>query len=757
MNCTNRIVAAAAGAIMAAFGSACGSVGPDEDPNVAHSVEVVPASFTLHLNVNALIQLNAIARNKAGVELTGRSAAWASGSSDIASVSAAGVVTAVGLGTTSVTATVDGVQGSATITVSPAPVATVTLSVDKPVLFIGGTATATAGLRDAAGQPVSNRAVTFTSSNSGVATISETRLITALAAGATTITATSETKSGVASLCVLVPTSNLRIDQVVLTQAVQTLSGSLPLVAGGLPAEVRAHASMNIAPAAGCPPSRVRLIAYDGQVESFREEVDASTQPPTGSNPLSLIARFTVASALLTPSLRLLVEIDPRDDIPETATNDNTWPASGTPGPVNVIPVPPLELRFVPIQLANGGSVGLVNDASIAEYLFATRQYYPVSTINWDRGETMTSGVAFEGGEQGPWLQILAEMDMKRVIEGSRRYYVGALRPPPGVTFTQFGGFGYVPGNLASTGPGTRTSVLIGVGWFTRVRQTTELVAHELGHNHGRRHAPCGGAAAPDPAFPYAGGTIGVPGTDMYTWSQSGGTPIQLAASTTFDVMSYCAPAWVSDYTYQGLLAARLAAGPVAATVAGAGVPCECLVVWGTIHGDSVVLNPAFVTHTVTRAPLGGGAFRIEGVREDGSIAFSHAFEPAEIDHASDVRHFAIAIPVSQSDRESLASLRTTGRGRNAVLHRIRGNVGESLRAVAGRAAFRTLPSSDRAEVSWPRESIRGALVRNARTGAVLAISSTGAVVLNTTVEDVDVTLSDGVRSATVRLRRANR
>jgi hypothetical protein len=376
---------------------------------------------------------------------------------------------------------------------------------------------------------------------------------------------------------------------------------------------------------------------------------------------------------------------------------------------------------------------------------------YPVSTINWDIGETFASNMVFGGGEPAPWLQVLQELDMKRVIEGSRRYYVGALRPPPGVTFTQFGGFGYVPGDLSSSGPGTRTAVLVGVGWFNRQRQTTELVAHELGHNHGRQHAPGCGAANPDPAYPYTGAAIGQPGTDMYSQSLSGGSAPQLAPFSHFDVMSYCVPAWISDYSYSALLTARLAADPIAATNASArGAQCECLIVWGSIHGDSIALNPAFVTRTFAQPPSGTGPFVLEGIREDGSVSFTYTFAPSVIDHAPDVRHFTFAIPVGDADRDALATLRVRSPRRSVSMARAPGRVRQAVEGVALRPSL----TGTQSELSWPGTVVRGALVRDVRTGAVLGISTGRGVTLPRAVDEVEVILSDGVRSESVRARR---
>ena len=72
-------------------------------------------------------------------------------------------------------------------------------------------------------------------------------------------------------------------------------------------------------------------------------------------------------------------------------------------------------------------------------------------------------------------------------------------------------------------------------------------MAHEVGHAHGRPHAPCGGAAGPDPGFPYTDGSIG-------TWAFAPTSQKLIDPGTTKDFMSYCHPQWISDYNYNKLL-----------------------------------------------------------------------------------------------------------------------------------------------------------------------------------------------------------
>src|SRR5207249_6003043 len=91
-----------------------------------------------------------------------------------------------------ITATSEGQSGTASVTVAIVPVASVTVSPTAPNMYVGGTVQLTATLKDAAGSVLSGRALSWTSSNVAIATVSAAGLVTGVAVGAVTITATSE-------------------------------------------------------------------------------------------------------------------------------------------------------------------------------------------------------------------------------------------------------------------------------------------------------------------------------------------------------------------------------------------------------------------------------------------------------------------------------------------------------------------------------------------------------------------------------------
>jgi len=83
-----------------------------------------------------------------------------------------------------------------TTVASTAPVASVTLSPSPASVQVGGTLQLSATLKDANGNVLSGRTVTWASDNTGMATVSNTGLVRGVVAGSATITATSEGRSG---------------------------------------------------------------------------------------------------------------------------------------------------------------------------------------------------------------------------------------------------------------------------------------------------------------------------------------------------------------------------------------------------------------------------------------------------------------------------------------------------------------------------------------------------------------------------------
>ena len=164
------------------------------------TISVTPATDTVV--VTQTVQLTAVAKDAQGGTLTGRTMAWITSDAARATVSSTGLVTAVSPGAATITASAEGKSGTASITIKEKPVASVTLSPAQVSIETGQTRQFTAQVTDDQGNVLTGRAVTFSSENATIATVSASGVVTGLVPGSTKITATSEGKSGSADVTV---------------------------------------------------------------------------------------------------------------------------------------------------------------------------------------------------------------------------------------------------------------------------------------------------------------------------------------------------------------------------------------------------------------------------------------------------------------------------------------------------------------------------------------------------------------------------
>ena len=185
------------------FLSSCGGGGGD-----GTTVPAIPAVSTIEVSPSAASltpsetqQLTATLKDATGQALSGKTLTWTSSAPAQATVSNSGLVTAVSGGTATITATSEGKSGTALITVT-VPVATVSVSAPSPSIVAEETLQLSAVPKDAGGTALTGRTITWTSSQTNVATVNGSGLVTGIAPGTSTLTATSEGKSGTVGLTV---------------------------------------------------------------------------------------------------------------------------------------------------------------------------------------------------------------------------------------------------------------------------------------------------------------------------------------------------------------------------------------------------------------------------------------------------------------------------------------------------------------------------------------------------------------------------
>jgi len=185
------------------------------------------------LSVGQTVTASATTYDSTGQAVSGRAITWSISDASVASSMSVGSnqdkVTGRAPGTAVLTATSEGQTASVNVAVSQAAVASVSVSLAASTLLPGQTTQATATVSDALGNALTGRTVTYTSLDQTIATVSSTGLVTAVKTGAVIIRATSEGKTGDATLTVSAPSvatvdvsfasSNLTVGQTTLATA----------------------------------------------------------------------------------------------------------------------------------------------------------------------------------------------------------------------------------------------------------------------------------------------------------------------------------------------------------------------------------------------------------------------------------------------------------------------------------------------------------------------------------------------------------
>jgi hypothetical protein len=732
-------------------------------PDPIEAVELSPATSTLLVGPGGgeRTQLAATVRRKAGGTASGVVLTWRSSNEAVATVNGTGLVQAVSRGTARITATVGSTFGLTNITVEPVPIGSLTIDEDSLALTFGvlGATSDTLHVtpRDSTGLRLESRLITWTSATPGIASVSPGfGVVTAVDSGATWVRASAEGRMDsvlvrVTRMDTLPDGADFDLVDADWTQAIQEADDRIPMIRGGMDAVVNVLISSNLANAA---PSTVVLRLLDGaSTLIYADTLDVVVPPGANPSRQAPTLQFLVPARVLRAGMLWEVLRDPDGDVRDSSREDDRFPR-GAAGLLGVVDVPRLRVHFVPVMLtAHGNVTATVTAAMLDDYMRKVRAFYPVGEIEATVGPPLASaqniGGPTSGGGDGFWIPLLAEMDAARLAASpdDGAYWVGVVLPPPGITYVSFSGYGYIPGNPASTGPYTRTSVLVQLDWFTDATFAHEVVPHELGHNFGRSHTPCGNPAGVDPGYPRTDGRIGPGAQDVASWA-AGLTAGALSVSQDRgDIMGYCNPKWVSGYTYEGIRAYR-DAGVVVALRASATTRARTLVVRGALANKQVRLDPAITLSLPVDATDGPGAWLAEARDATGRVLARAHFEPARVDHADRIHPFAVVLRLDAAAEASLAEIVVSGpagtvaRRVDAAALRLDEGLRPSARTV-GRVVLVECPAPLTAAIA----------LTDPATGALLASAMASSTVLGTAApRTIQVACSDGVRTSTFPL-----
>ena len=191
---TNGVVTAVSqgtATIMVRAGSKQANVRVRVTAEPVNSVRISPPGSNHILRVTHTKQLSAECLSASQLVLPGRSISWNSTNPIVASISNSGLVTAHTVGQTTIQATCDNtVTGQTTVTVTPVPVSSVTITPNGLSLGVNASGQLLAVAKDSAGNTLSllGRSVVWTTNNEPVARVSNSGVVTAVSIGTAQIT-----------------------------------------------------------------------------------------------------------------------------------------------------------------------------------------------------------------------------------------------------------------------------------------------------------------------------------------------------------------------------------------------------------------------------------------------------------------------------------------------------------------------------------------------------------------------------------------
>ena len=311
------------------------------------------------------------------------------------------------------------------------------------------------------------------------------------------------------------------------------------------------------------------------------------------------------------------------------------WNNSFGPVPLELGRVAPLNIMFVPVKVRkpDGDFCTAPDTGDFWATARWVKKVYPINRIDaWKLGVLKFDGDGSELGTEDWGLDLLTKLWLKNLQTDdpvSNMKYYGLVCKEVDLFTSGTLGKGYRPGDEAW---GVRTNMR----YAPYNTLGGHIMAHEISHNFGRKHAPCGGPKNVDSNFPYGNGSIGEFGFD--------GTRIY-DPTTYYDLMSYCHPQWISPYTFKKLInkfnyrSLFVEQAPM--------TDQAYLVATGIIRTDDTVKlsfrQLTFPSGTYDHA--GTGPYSLELQDSDGANLFVRRFELRDVDRSFESSLFTEILP----------------------------------------------------------------------------------------------------------------
>jgi hypothetical protein len=477
---------------------------------------------------------------------------------------------------------------------------------------------------------------------------------------------------------------------------------------------------------------------------------------PTSESLANLNQFFSVMlpAEWVTPGARFQVAIV--SPAGETVIANNTATVTPEVGPSVTMP-----LTLVPVT-ANALTGTAPAVADVQDFLTAV---WPMGGVRVKVRAPYVFGGTL-GSDGTNWDALLAELDGLRTLDGSLDNYYGLVN----VSYASGTvGMGYFGGPVAA-GWDARNLGPLGVSSLDAV----EVMAHELGHEMGRAHAPCGtGAGTIDLTYPYRNGASAVAGFDVRAINLNLPS-LAVVQPSAADLMTYCDPRWVSDFTYEKVQdfletsaskyadALTLTGG---ATVSGLTVSggTSMSLVAGSVTADGITLLPIHQA-TVYGQPSGAGDHTLTIVHAGGVTTVPVTLRIlSDTVGGKDIRHFSALVPALEGVTSVTLSRNGATVAKTAAAKRVPSEMAVAQRVV-GSAWTAAIPvtltwADGVAEVRWDNATWPYLMLAKHGQGirSTLAMSLQGGVARIAITDKADIawleaSLSDGKTSVAHRL-----
>jgi len=267
-------------------------------------------------------------------------------------------------------------------------------------------------------------------------------------------------------------------------------------------------------------------VTLDGVTETFVGIGD----DPEGGLVVDLPATVMVPGAEYSVSV-----IDCEAGAAGTAESSR-FPVDGA-APLGVVETGPIAIHLVPFEV--GGFVPDTSEAVVDGFRDAVYAVYPATAVEITVGPVIPDE---NGGDldMGDLLVRLGEIQEQEDQAAPNVYYYGLVTGA--ASREEF--CDDCPTGTSEAGNGNRAAFAIGAAFADQ--RSEDTLIHELGHMHGLFHAPCGSPSDVDESFPHSGAVIDLEGYDVRTDT--------FVPADHVDLMAYCYPRWVSDYSYRKLV-----------------------------------------------------------------------------------------------------------------------------------------------------------------------------------------------------------